>query len=107
MGETRFTPGPWRFDKPSNWHGLAARVYVAEPYGEIAQVPIEAWRPKSVGMANARLIAAAPQMYKALQDIIDVCDQSNGGKGVSLPILLNIRSIAASALAEGKNEEGR
>ena len=61
------TPGPWTWDEPSNWHGLDARVFTPEPYGVVAQVPIEAWRPRSIGRANARLIAAAPDLLYALK----------------------------------------
>lgn len=63
-----YTPGPWTWDEPSNWHGLSARVYVPEPYGVVAKVPIEAWRPRSIGKANARLIAAAPELLEALKE---------------------------------------
>ena len=61
-----YTKGPWKWDEPSNWHGLDARVFVPEPYGVIAQIPIEAWRPRSIGKANARLIACAPEMAEML-----------------------------------------
>ena len=61
------TPGPWHWDEPTNWIGLEARIFVADPYGMVARVPIEAWRPKSIGRANARLIAAAPTMLAYIE----------------------------------------
>src|SRR5438309_2351637 len=66
---TKHTPGPWIWDEPSNWLGLHARVFIPEPYGVVAQVPIEAWRPRSRGRANARLIAAAPELLAALKGL--------------------------------------
>jgi len=67
MSDTaKYTKGPWTWDEPSNWHGIDARVFVSEPYGVIAQIPIEAWRPRSMGKANAKLIAAAPEMAEML-----------------------------------------
>lgn len=67
---SKHTAGPWEWDEPSNWHGLEARVFVPEPYGCVARIPIEAWRPRSVGRANARLIAAAPELLEALKQVI-------------------------------------
>lgn len=66
----KFTPGPWDWDQPSNWYGISARVMKREPYGMIAQVDISGWRPKSMAIANARLISAAPEMYAALEAIV-------------------------------------
>lgn len=57
----KITPGPWVWDEPGSWHGLEARVFVPDPYGVVAQIPIEAWRPRSIGRANAAFIAAAPE----------------------------------------------
>ena len=63
---SNYTKGPWTWDEPSNWHGLDARVFVPEPYAVLAQVPIEALRPRSIGRANAKLIACAPEMAEML-----------------------------------------
>jgi hypothetical protein len=46
---SKHTQGKWQWDEPSNWMGLEARVFVAEPYGVIATVPVEAWRPNRKG----------------------------------------------------------
>jgi hypothetical protein len=65
----QFTPGPWKMDEPDNWHGTAARVFhVAESgaYEPIAQVQYSGWLKKQA-RANANLIAAAPDMYAALE----------------------------------------
>lgn len=72
MSEAKPTPGPWLWDEPSNWLGLSARVFTAEPYSVIAEVSIEAWRPRGIGRANARLIAKSPEMFALLQELIDM-----------------------------------
>ena len=64
--ETKFTPGPWIFyaDLPStepNWH----LVTTANKLRVLANVHIE---PRSaMDLANARLIAAAPELFEALE----------------------------------------
>lgn len=50
-------PEMWIADQPDNWHGLAARVYISEPYGLVATVPISGWRPKSRAVAFSETIA--------------------------------------------------
>lgn len=55
--------------------------------------------------ANAQLIASAPTLAEALHEIIDEADQSNGGKGARLPIVLQIREIAESALRAARGEQ--
>ena len=61
--------------------------------------------------ANLNLIKAAPDLLEALREIIDDADQSNGGKGAQLPIVLHIRSIAEAAISRrgvkrGKRQNG-
>jgi len=60
---SKFTPGPWIWDEPSNWMGLSARV-CTEKYEPIAQVTVSGWK-KRQALATARLIAAAPDLYAA------------------------------------------
>lgn len=65
----KHTPGPWKWDEPSNWRGTAARV-CNDNYDPIAQVQIGGW-PRSKALANTRLIAAAPEMYEVLKLIAE------------------------------------
>ena len=59
MNEKRFTPGPWKFEKNS------VRCEVKMPGAAIAL-------PHS-DEANARLIAAAPEMFDALKRATHTC----------------------------------
>jgi hypothetical protein len=63
---SNFTPGPWAWDEPSNWYRLSARIYHenAGAFEPIAQVQLSGW-PRKVGLANTRLIAAAPDLLAA------------------------------------------
>lgn len=67
MSDAKHTPGEWIMDQPGNWQGLAARIYVREPYGLIATVEISGWKPRRMAIANAHLIAAAPELLAACE----------------------------------------
>ena len=65
MSEDKFTPGPWVAPNYGNLNGA-----VVAKDGEMVCDPSGAGRPEDEMDANARLIAAAPEMYYIL-DIID------------------------------------
>ena len=87
MSETKFTPGPWKIDMGfGDWgmpithtvfvcdqiyaekHTEICSIYSAQPYcmGEQQRVRDKYQTDK----ANAHLIAAAPELYEALEAII-------------------------------------
>jgi hypothetical protein len=78
--ETKFTPGPWRFSKinPVRGYGIFADVEVdidGDGYKEKRSICIgEAEsiydRHSKCDLPNARLIAAAPAMYDALDALL-------------------------------------
>jgi hypothetical protein len=59
-----YTPGPWIIDEPHQVWAESAREYVAT-------TQIEDWEtiPREQAEANAKLIAAAPDLVLALQHI--------------------------------------
>ena len=67
MSETRWTKGPWRAGASEFYPGLdgplTKRVYTESPPNEI-DVSGDNCR------ANALLIAAAPELYEALKDVL-------------------------------------
>lgn len=75
QNETKFTRGPWRIAD-----GLVCGV---EKDGKTPSFDIfdgKEWAgPKDEGMANARLIAAAPELYEALKQMNHMCGDERGG----------------------------
>ena len=100
MSAPQFTPGPWSID------GLAL-VVAPEPaergeYKAIAQVRHNA-------RANARLIAAAPELYEALENLLNESTDTALpsamllGAGLSATFVKAVeRGLAALAKARGE-----
>lgn len=76
--ETKFTPGPWSF---SRWEQLGdTRFYIAQAdgapytpnYSDVATLIAETVSGERVAVqdANARLIAAAPDIFEALTELM-------------------------------------
>ena len=70
--KVKHTPGPWLYDE--TW-GL---ITATEKHVEIAAV--HAARSKSSAKANARLIAAAPDMLAELKRVVKDCDCEGSDK---------------------------
>lgn len=90
---SKHTPGPWKH-RHTPLRGIANDVYCvdwSEDQEEVAEVVH--------GEANARLIAAAPDLLEALQ-VLDAlwCENESGGLDFSLAI---DRARAAIAKATG------
>ena len=85
----QFTPGPWSIRKDSEEKGSPLRVHA--PSRSIAQV----WEHDQ-GRGNAALIAAAPEMYEALQNLVNDWERVHG------PIPKDHEAWAALAQAEGR-----
>lgn len=94
---TKFTKGPWV---------VYAEMNVRNQDGE----PVAACGPSRVGndcgnaenKANAALIAAAPELYEALQEMTALAEGPTGGVSVSQKIAILAKARAALAKAEGK-----
>lgn len=104
---TGHTPGPWVVDRSADGR-TGTRITTAGPMFEGATLPMEVARiTKSRGpagdyMANARLIAAAPQLLAALEALVARCD---GAEGVR-PDGHNMDTISAhAAIAAATGEQ--
>ena len=65
-----FTPGPWGYSEGEIYRGNNPIASVIPSFG---------WFNKTAeDDANARLIAAAPEMYRVLSDILDTLEMSKG-----------------------------
>jgi hypothetical protein len=106
------TPGPWgwsEFSAPTPPHyddGPEPLVVYEESSGEAIAYPDDGVWPKEVAEANARLIAAAPKLMEALNDLMDV---QNGPPLYTYTDAWNAamaKARAAIAEAEGGGGEG-
>ena len=91
----KWTPGPWHVPKAGGYaHGPVDKN----------DVPVVTWtgmaRPRQEnGMANANLIAAAPELYEALENIVTELEETGfQGEWDSYP-------QARAALAEARGEQ--
>lgn len=99
MSERKWTPGPWETERGDrrwrvsingqNWEGLA-KVVVRMEHDQT---------DREDGWANARLIAAAPELYEALRDVESLV-VSYCGNGSDLHITVK----KALASAEGRDQ---
>lgn len=71
------TPGPWVLSVNNNWKTNPFSVVVRGRYGvhstTVANVPTRMTIPPQEQQANARLLASAPLLHKALTDLLSVC----------------------------------
>ena len=63
---TKFTPGPWIVAQPS-WYDWQAEYKIYKHDGNFPAL----FNQPEIHAANARLIAAAPELYEALQKVLD------------------------------------
>ena len=89
MNEAKHTPGPWKANDARNQDGTRDIYYVGQP------VP---WKIASgcSTVQNARLIAAAPDLLEALQDL-SISASESGYSGIVL-------DRARTAIAKAKGE---
>lgn len=101
------TPGPWTFSQSAQYGDT--RFYVAQAdgapytphYSDVATLIAETVNDerKSIQEANARLIAAAPELLDALRYVVAVYDKGTCGSTVEMAF---DRARAAIAKAEGQ-----
>lgn len=103
--ETKFTPGPWFVltDHPTNaavrvcsgfdgWHGGELATLYGPCEGDEDENGV--WPLGETRMANARLIAAAPDLYAALVETLAIAERNESGEYAD-------RARAALAKARG------
>ena len=69
----KFTPGPWYVDEEFSQAHIrykeGTRCVVSEEHGGICETT-RGWEDEQTSPANAALIAAAPELYEALRDVL-------------------------------------
>lgn len=98
MKNQKHTPGPWtveKFTRENDWDRMRARV--TDGQDTIAQLFDSAFEDRN--HANARLIAAAPELLEALEQILEI---------VNLKMPIGNKSIAygnmVAAIRKAKGE---
>jgi hypothetical protein len=103
---TKHTPGPWVVQESNAGETVIEHkaLIQAQPGSPFAAVHADTFDSDETVDANARLIAAAPELLAALEAIVDEC----GGpqrKVHALPERLLKNAIRAVLKAKGENNE--
>lgn len=104
MSEAEFTPGAWIVGSGDDYFVMSRHYPKTFPhkFSSDDTGPYIAWignRTEDFGLANAHLIAAAPELYGALLHLVKVIE-------MAFPSLDNTQSVksAFSALAKARGE---
>ena len=104
MNHSKHSPGPWIVDRHADNEELVVR---SDPdWGIVANCQTDSYSLSEQEnlmaeiQANARLIAAAPEMLEALQWIADHGDTGEGGR----PAFHDMRAHARAAIAKATGE---
>ena len=112
MSETKWTPGPWHV---ADDHHVRAVLDVRDSDGwDVAKLysargdvdtrdSSGVWRDDPVRIANARLIAAAPELYEALVRLEAELVEDKYGENYEPSPFENL-AIARAALAKARGE---
>ena len=93
--KAQFTPGPWECDKEGVVHKEGDRcdlIKTISPWRE------DSWIEEPEALANMQLIAAAPDMYEALEELISIKQTDKGRRWDTA----RIRAIHLLAKARGE-----
>lgn len=79
--KTKHTPGPWftGCNYPKGIQIITVNSKTDEPNGLIAKVNKGAWCNKEIDTANARLIAASPDLLEACKAVLHCNNYSQSG----------------------------
>lgn len=98
--QTKWTPGPWRIDEANRT--LVARLVGGE-YEYICSVDPEEFSVSDMtdeeNRANATLIAAAPELYEALEDLLGYFRSGNAVDVERATIKANAPEVLAARAA--------
>lgn len=111
MSENRFTPGPWAIIHPkgelndSFWIGPTSDHSIAEVRNGAED---EEYGGAETELANTHLIAAAPDLFAALEWIADIADkayeQDEKLRSQGARTLMRISDKASSALSKARGD---
>jgi hypothetical protein len=74
---SKHTDGPWLIDV-ANYH--AGHIATVDHNGHVMEIWSETWPKSEDGPGNAKLIAAAPELLEALQDLWRASDGNSNAE---------------------------
>ena len=101
---TQHTKGPWKVKAGSN-AVLAGRKQICSHVNAASVLPVNIVEDRKIAEANARLIAAAPDLLEALQDLFDADMEHvlmGDGKDDQIEAIAKARAAIAKATGETK-----
>jgi hypothetical protein len=100
MSDTKFTPGPWDIVH-SNIHSNILDIDVVANHGSVDANSI----CRVHCMADARLIAHAPDLYSDLIDLIEAVElmPDASDPATDLYIVINVARVTLDRIREGRN----
>lgn len=101
--QSQHTPGPWTVETDRGTGGGFHYVNAKEAGETIAQVNILS--PTSAGRANAQLIAAAPELLRALEEISQHAFDDDTPVEDIVADFERMRTLASEALAKAGVQE--
>jgi len=97
--ESKHTPGPWRADESGHRREWSHWLFKGKGRHELIGAVSEINGNSEEANANARLIAAAPELYAACEFMVGENDE-NDGFGISFKALDMARAAIAKATGE-------
>lgn len=103
MGDNTFTPGPWKVVKREDEDHGTLVVHEAETHDFLICQTNQHWGRPFTNGANARLIAAAPDMYNALWEAVELSDRTLPPSGRTAECQ-RVYDLCRAALAKAESE---
>ena len=78
--EAKHTPGPWLVEDKSSNDVYRYVLAECDDIHPVARITLDGIRHDDVAEANARLIAAAPELLEAAIELKDVCNRPSSAR---------------------------
>lgn len=105
MAKEKFTPGPWYLDTEDLENQTIAAVKTPKDGGDIiCEMPAAYEFSMKRWPANARLIAAAPEMYEVLEMVYREFYDTDNNTWFEINVLKQVQQTLAKARGESINQ---
>lgn len=109
MSNEKFTQGEWAVsthrDEVSVYMGEAVNNPYEHNCSDVWCCDSQWWENDETAIANAHLISAAPDMYRALRDVLDECEMQQDGYHLASLTQYEVEAVrAALSKADGEQQ---